>query len=149
MFDELNFDTATKSESKFYWIPIGPEMIEQSYFSVTESCVNSQDNLLKPFVIDETRERIFQLKKGSTVGFKDDRAGVLAALTIERDLDLTIIDRQLDNSAAMIAGVLGGFALIVWLFFYTLDWFCTSTKFANYMASELYTVDESVENASM
>ena len=50
MFDELDFDTPTKAESKFFWVPIGPEMIEQNFYSVSQAHVQSNDNLLKPFV---------------------------------------------------------------------------------------------------
>ena len=53
-----------------------------------------------------------------------------------------MIKRDLDNSIAKIVGLVGGFAILVWLMFYILDWIMTSTKFKNYMASELYTVDE-------
>lgn len=68
---------------------------------------------------------------------------MLAALVIERDLDMTMIQRDLNNSVATIMGLVGGFALVVWLVFFILDYCMTSTKFKNYMASELYTVDES------
>lgn len=54
VFDELDFENAMKEESKFFWVPVGPEMVEQNFFSVKESCVKSFDNLLKPFMVDET-----------------------------------------------------------------------------------------------
>lgn len=67
---------------------------------------------------------------------------MLASLTIERDLDLTMIKRDLDNSVATIVGLVGGFALLVWLMFYVVDMCFTMTKFRNYMASELYSASE-------
>ena len=96
--------------------------------------------MLKPFVENETRHAAFEIKKGPTVGYKDNRPNVLAAVTIEHDLDLNRVTRDLDNSIAYLLGTLGGFALMVWIIFYVIDMCFTSTKFKNYMASELYTV---------
>ena len=87
IFDRNDWDMPFKMESKFLWVPVGPEMIEQNFYSVMQGCVESNDNMLMPFVEDETMEKVFDIKKGSTVGFKDNYPGVLAAMTIERDLD--------------------------------------------------------------
>jgi hypothetical protein len=78
------------------------------------------------------------------MGFKDQDTmpNVLAALTIELDLSLYKTEWRLENSVFVIAGLVGGFALLVWLLFFILDHIVTISKFKNYMASELYTVDE-------
>ena len=65
------------------------------------------------------------------MGFKDQEfmPNVLAALTIERDLSLYKTEWRLENSVFVIAGLVGGFALLVWLLFFMLDYCWTNPKF--------------------
>jgi hypothetical protein len=63
-------------------------------------------------------------------------------VTIERDLSFFSTEFRLENSVIIMASLMGGLALLVWLLFYILDYCWTITKFKNYMASELYTVGE-------
>ena len=134
-------EPAIREVSKFHWIPLGPEWIEDNFFSLQLGEVEAWNGLLAPFNNDLEREteNIFALRKGSTVGYKGRKEGVLAAVTIEMSLDLETIEwTSYSKSGFELAGIVGGLALFFWLLFFLLDHCCTIRSFRLYMASELY-----------
>ena len=40
-FNEESMDKPFKEEAKFFWIPVGPQMVEQSFFSIKQGKVNA------------------------------------------------------------------------------------------------------------
>lgn len=105
--------------------------------------VKTMKYMLHPFVADSKDSTAFEIVRGQTLSYKDQTVkNALAALTIERDLDLVRTSWKLHNNIANVVALIGGFALSVWLIFFMLADCCTRRKFENYMASELYTVAE-------
>jgi len=126
-------------------------MVEDNFFSLQIGKVESQDNMYWPYLdlfedeVEETEEYSSRLQRGRTVGYKDDRPNVLAAVTIERDLNLYKTQWKEQNSIAVWFALLSGYAFGLYVVFYSLEYFCTFKAFQNYMASELYYIPEEVE----
>ena len=129
-------------------------MIEDNFFSLQNGKVESQDNMYWPYLdlfedeVEETEEYSFRLQRGRTVGYKDDRPNVLAAVTIERDLNLYKTQWKEQNSISVWFALLSGYAFGLYVVFYSLEYFCTFKSFQNYMASELYYIPEEVEKTA-
>jgi len=60
--------------------------MENTFFSTAIGEVKTSKDIAAPVWKFTDSNSLFQLKKGSTVGFKDNRPNVFAAVTIERDL---------------------------------------------------------------
>ena len=71
---------------------------------------------------------------------------VLAAVTIERDLNRYVTERRIENSYAIWFALLGGVTIGLYIVFYSLEYFLTNKSFQNYMASELYYIPEHANN---
>ena len=151
-FSENDIESPFVEESKFIWVPIGPEMIEDNFFSLEVGQVKTQDKRYMPFQSfnDMTWPMgLWQLQRGRTVGYKDLelKPNVLAAVTIERDLNLYKTDWTVESSYAVWFAMLGGVALGLYVVMYALEYFMTFKSFQNYMASELYYIpEEATEN---
>ena len=74
------------------------------------------------------------------------KGDVLAAVTIERDLNRYLTVREINNSYAIWFALLGGMVVGLYILFYALEFFLTYKSFQNYMASELYYIPEEVED---
>ena len=74
------------------------------------------------------------------------KGDVLAAVTIERDLNRYLTVREINNSYAIWFALLGGMAVGLYIVLYALEYFLTYKAFQNYMASELYYIPEEVED---
>ena len=69
---------------------------------------------------------------------------MLAAVTIERDLNRYLIERQLENSYIVWFALVGGLMIGMYVVLYALEYFLTFKSFQNYMASELYYIPQEV-----
>ena len=150
-FDENDYDNPFIEQSKFMWVPIGPEMVEDNFFSLQVGQLTSSDNRYQPFAEFEEEEwpmGLWELQRGRTVGYKDldIKPNVLAAVTIERDLNLYKTERVVQSSYAVWFAMLGGVTVGLYIIFYGLEYFLTFKSFQNYMASELYYIPEEVED---
>lgn len=63
-------------------------------------------------------------------------------MTIERDLNRYLTERQQGNSYAIWFAILGGLTVGLYVVLYALEYFLTYKSFQNYMASELYYIPE-------
>ena len=89
--DFKNTEKLFEAEAKFIWVPIGPEVIENNYFSLTHEKAKARENFARPFYNYKEEEKdLYYLKRGRSVGYKDAGPEVIAAITIERDMDLYI-----------------------------------------------------------
>jgi len=151
-FDENDFDNPFVEESKVIWVPFGTEMIEDNYFSLEVGSLQSTDNRYQPFAEydeDEWSMGLWSFQRGRTVGYRDlkFKPGVLASVTIERDLDLYKTMRTQNDSYAIWFAMLGGVMVGLYILFFALEYFLTNKAFENYMASELYFIPEDVDDA--
>ena len=134
-----------ETEAKFIWVPVGPEVIENNYFSLTTNKVKARENIFRPFYSFKEEEKdLYHLKRGRTVGYKESGPGPIAAITIERDMDLYIQHIRIENGIAQLVGLTGGIALIAYILFFFLEYCWSIRKFKDYMASELYYTPEDV-----
>lgn len=127
-------------------------MIEDNFFSLQVG--NGEDNkqkLLSPFDSENSEGILWQLQRGRTVGYKDMRVkpNVLAAVTIELDLNRYDTIRRVENSLLVWLAMLGGLVVGLYVILYALEYFLTFKSFQNYMASELYYVPEEAEEAAL
>ena len=74
---------------------------------------------------------LWEFERGRTVGYKDleYKGDVLAAVTIERDLNRYFTVRVINNSYAIWFAMLGGMALGLYIVFYSLEYFLTNKSF--------------------
>ena len=149
--ENSEIDSLFVEESKFIWVPIGPEMIEDNFFSLQMGSVTTKDMRYKPFADTEEESwpmSLWNLQRGRTVGYKDfkTKPNVMAAVTIERDLNLYKVDRRVEGSYAVWFAMLGGVTVGLYVIVYALEYFMTFKSFQNYMASELYYIAEDIES---
>lgn len=70
---------------------------------------------------------------------------MLAAVTIERDLNRYLTERKSENSYLVWFAILGGLTVGLYIVLYALEYFLTFKSFQNYMASELYYIPEEAD----
>ena len=109
-------------------------MIEDNFFQLELGSASSDDNRFQPFADDTTDVEpkfLWQLQRGRTVGYKDlaYKGDVLAAVTIERDLNRYFTVREINNSYAIWFAMLSGMALGLYIVFYSLEYFFTNKSF--------------------
>lgn len=82
------------------------------------------------------------------VSFKDfaERPDTMAAVTIELDMNLKMVERSVDESYASWLAKVGGLAFALFIVFYILEFLLTNKTFLNYMASELYYIPEAIDD---
>ena len=105
--------------------------------------VASSESMLRPFYDwNEQEESLFWMERGQSKFYSDSDSDVIAAVTIERNMDFHMNKLVAENSVFYWAGIWGGFALVLYFILCELESCCTNSKFEHYMASELYMVEE-------
>ena len=101
--------------------------------------------------MNDREEFTFWLSKPRfTRGFADnENPGQIAGVVLERDLNLYTTEYRVENSIFEILALVGGLAVLTFLFFYSLDYCWTITNFRDYLSSELYFVDSTDSSAAM
>ena len=144
--DETSWESPTKEQSRFMYIPIHTLFAEDYRLKLNPGSMQKRQSLFWPFYSFEEEDfDLFSIKHDDTRVLQRDNT--IAAVSIVENAVYAEYMFLANNTIWGHLAFLGGFAIVL---YYILGMFvccCTSKKFENYLASELYMATEAVVNA--
>ncbi len=87
--DENNWTEPYKTSAKFMYIPIATTAVENSIIKLTLGELQTKEELLRPFAEwNENTDQLFWLERAQSGLYADGDEKVIAAVTIEQNMDL-------------------------------------------------------------